>query len=563
MLRVNRLLGGDEELSRLSAFAAAYADGAGAFADTEAGYGDIALGGLVRRGAVPLSPGRHGPAGLNGARAPRRRGNGVSESTISRWETGKAPVSYSVLRRYEQVLGLTPGLLVATADTINRYSAPAATGPPALSRDFGESGRPLQARLEELLELATSSATMSGRDWDLLTGILSVMPEVVIVPRRIWGDIAERLLEETIVADGLPWMQRYEALNRLLGHPAGQEAAAAACMSLVADPTNQVFVEPVSVLDASSHPGASRLVLGQLTNPINERTRYGALLACIRKVRYGHFTTEQMVGLVPIVLEMLDDPDSHEDAGALGVALLRRLPRNMWQGAGAALTRALAGDRTLSEVLSVGRLAARAQAGFVVDRLVAGAVGRLGREAPGFTDDLLPSLIDEVLYAPILDVRLYGALLLGSTPYGRAVAAAAAVELAKPQVLADATLASSLLGVLRILGQATERPLVERLIVASGVAPEVSQAAVSSIGHVGGASSERFWLDAIALFGGGWRRHRDRHSARALTGLVYGLGIARNLGMLSRVRGDGLCQRAALTSAAMTSAGAAARLGPA
>ena len=66
----------------------------------------------------------------------------------------------------------------------------------------------------------------------------------------------------------------------------------------------------------------------------------------------------------------------------------------------------------------------------------------------------------------------------------------------------------------------------------------VSMAAVASIGHVGGVSSDQFWAGAIALHGRAWRRYRARTSASALNGLVYALGMARNLRLLARIRSD-------------------------
>lgn len=495
LLRVNRLLGSNADWTRTANFAAAF-----------------------RGGSYPKS---------------------VSESTVSRWETGAGRATFHTLRRYEELLGVVPGLLVSTADTIYRYVRPVAAGPPTLTRGApAEPGTPAHARLEALLERSVSGEAMSGWNWDELTGQLAGLPSIIMIPRRLWLDLAGRLLEEMIVADGLAWMQRFEAMNRLLGHPAGREAAVAACVAHIADPTNEIFVEPASVLDASSHPDAGRHVLRQLAHPTNERTRYGALLACIRKVRFGHFTPEQLGGLVSVVTQMLEDPDSRADAGALGVEVVRRLPAGLRAEADAGLRRALGNDRTLHEVLTFGRLAASATSQVVVDRIVRSVAGDLIRDSPGFADDILPTLVDEILFDPVFDVRLYAATLIDATPYRDPVAHAFAGELAKPQVVSDITLASSLLQGLRVFGGARQRPLVERLVLAAGIPPEVSTAAVESIGHVEGVSSDQFWTSAIALHSRAWRRHRARPSAAALTGLVYALGMARNLRLLARIQDD-------------------------
>ena len=337
---------------------------------------------------------------------------------------------------------------------------------------------------------------MSGWNWDELTGLLSTVPMLLVVPSRMWTDIASRLLEEMVVSDGLAWMQRFEALNRLLGHPVGQQAAIAACVSHVADPANQEFVEPVSVLDESAHVDAGRHVLRQLTHPINERTRYGALLACIRKVRYGHFTPEQM-----------NVTGAGRDGDARRTRLQRRrgrprawrccdrCPRRFAPSLDPRLRRALVDDRTLGAVLAAGRLAARVTSRVVVDRIVRAAEADLARTTPGFTDDLLPVLVDEILFAPVLDVRLFAAKLMRrdavrrrrsprpSRPSWRDRTWSADSHSGRCPCWADCA----------VFGDAEQRSLVERLVLASGLPGQVSTAAVASIAHVGGVSSDQFW----------------------------------------------------------------------
>ncbi|MGE5830164.1 MAG: hypothetical protein ACM30G_17650 [Micromonosporaceae bacterium] len=495
LLRVNRLYAGDERWVRLGAFAAAF------------------RGGLYAQGA--------------------------SQSKISRWETGAVRAPYLALRRYEQLLELPECLLVAAADTVYRYAAPAASGPPTLDRgDLLAPGAATHRALENLIEQAQSNALMSGGQWDELTGRISATPDLVLVPRRTWALLAERVLAEMIIADGVPWLQRFEALNRLLGHPVGQGAAVAALASAAADRTNEGFVETVCALDASRHPDASRHVLRQLVHPTNERAQYGALLACVRKVKYGHFTGHQLRDLVALVGGLLDDPGSFTDARVIAVELLRRLPADLPGGAGQRLRRAVAGDPTLGQVLSAGRLADRETGRIVIDRLVAGATVSLARDLPRFRDEQLPVLVDEMLYDPVLDVRLYASMLIYATPYRSPMAQALGAELARALAVRDLSLISSILGALRFLGGPAQRPLMERLILAAGLPAEVGSTAAQHLGHIGGASDDRFWAAALARHGEGWRRQRDPTSATTLHGLVYGLGMARNDELLHRVRGD-------------------------
>jgi hypothetical protein len=211
LLRANRLLSGDAAWARTSVFADAF-----------------------RGGCHP---------------------DRVSVSTVSRWETAALRAPFLAVRRCEELLEFPPGLLASTADMVYRFAAPTPGGPPILDRSGPHLvGPAAYARLDELLERALSSDMMDGAQWDELTGHLSAIPTIAIFPSRLWTELAGRLLDETIIADGLPWLQRFEAINRLLGHPVSGIAAVAACASLAADPSGQVYIEPVSLLEATIMP---------------------------------------------------------------------------------------------------------------------------------------------------------------------------------------------------------------------------------------------------------------------------------------------------------------------
>jgi hypothetical protein len=507
LLRVNRLLGENEEWLRTSTFAAAF-------------------------------PGGSYPGG-------------ASESTVSRWETGAGRATFHTVRRYEELLGLPTGTLVAPVDSLHRYSAPTGRSAPGLTRPGSRdpSAVPYR-RIEELLERAGQSDPMTGADWDELTGHLAVRPGLVLIPSRLWTDLAERLLAEMMVADGLGWMQRSEALHRLMAHPVGQAAAVAACARAIANPGNNVFIEPMAILDASLHPDANRLVLAELTRPTNVRTRYGALLASVRKVRDGHFNSDQMTTVRSALDDIITGGDAHVSTVALAVEVLRRLPAPVRSGASRRLHQLLAADRTLSEVMSAGRLAAAGSSSVVVNRVVQATIADGLREPPGFVDELLPTLVDEMLFSPVLDTSLLAALLVRSSPYAPRFAVALANELATPRIVNDTQLACAMLGTLRSVGRAEQRPLVERLVLAPGLRGEVTLAAVSCLAHVGGRSTDEFWGEALSRHGRVWRQHRSRLAADSVTTLVYGMGVARNFGMLTRVRADDTAPRPAREAAA-------------
>jgi hypothetical protein len=485
LLRVNRVLGPDRSLSIMSNFAAAF----------------------------------HG-GGFSG---------GVSDSTVSRWETGAVRVPFAAVRRYEELLKLPPGQLVTVADTINRYAAPTLSTAPVLSR--GEHPAAVETHVDALLERVLSNDPVSGWDWDELTAHLLGLPRFFL-QSRTWTELSTRLLQETVVADGIAFLQRFEALTRLLSHPASQRHMVDACVRLVQDEDNQAFVEATSVLDATSHPDAASFLVRQLANPVNERVRYGALLGSVRKVRYGHFNDEQLDGLARSALDVMRDPAPDMAAGPLAAELLRQLP----DGRVAAELRRTT-DRMLLETHGTVRLLNQPTSDVMIERIVSGLAAGVGNDAV-FTDEIVPVLVDELLFAPVLDVRFNAGILLWASPYAKPMSTAVGNELTRPAALQDPRLALCLLGALRIVGAAAQRPLVERLALASGLPPQVSLAAVRTLGHVGGVSSDEFWLRALERYGDWWRRHNDAVSEEALESLVYGLGIARNHALLRRVRDD-------------------------
>jgi hypothetical protein len=462
----------------------------------------------------------------------------TSEYRISRWETAVVRVPYTAIRRYEELLGLPANSLVAVVDTIYRYATRPDASAPQLDRGLAGGSRNHLMRVEELVERARSDAPMTGSDWDELSALLAAAPGLVIAPRSAWTEVSERLMSEMIIAHGVAWMQRYEAFNRLLAHPAGQQPAVAVCASLAADRGTQVFVETVSVLDASPHPEASRHVLDQLLRPTNDRAQYGALLACIRKLRYGHFNEAQILRLVPIVNELMLDPGRYDDTQSLAAELLRQLPGNVSTAAKSRLRRSVAADPMLQQVLTAGRLATAEAGRVLIERIANTAVATMPRDVPNFHDRLLPALLDEMLFSPVFDVRLYAAMLLSSTPYHRPLAFALAAELANRGATRSADVAHAMIEALRVLGEAEHREIIERLITAEGVPASITLVATRAIGHIAGRSDDGFWKSAIAHHGQLWHRTQSDTNASALSWLIYGLGMTRNNEVLQLVRDD-------------------------
>ena len=460
----------------------------------------------------------------------------ISESTISRWETGSVRVPHAGVARYEQLLELPPGTLVSVLDTVNRYAAMAGTAGSDLSRLVPDDDR-ARRRLEALLDQACSSALMTGPLWDELTSLMAGLPQLRLVPSRAWDQLAGRLLDEMVIADWVAWMHRFEALNRLLNHPIGQTHAIDACAALAADPTSQVVVEVISALDATPHPDAGRQVLRQLAHPTSEAAGYGALLACVRKTRQRHLSPAHTRQLATLLAGLLADPDQAASVRPVAADILRNLPDGVPRAVRQRLAAAAAAVPTLGHVLDGGRLISAGVAEATSLRLAHLTMSALPRDPGQAVTAPLPVLIDELLFSPQPDTRLFTSMLLASTPYRSALATVVAGQLRAPDVLADPDQSHAVFSALRVLGGPVERRLVERLVTEPRLPSHVPVQAVYALGHIGGQSADEFWGRAISRHGAAWQQ-RGTVAAQVLEGLVYALGMARHDGLLSQVRQD-------------------------
>src|SRR5579859_2405914 len=246
----------------------------------------------------------------------------VSPSQISRWETAAARAGFGVLRRYEQLLGLPQGRLVAIADWVYR-KASGRPGPSVLDRGLDPEDPRVQDRAGELFERALSADVMTGLDWDELTSELLAFPVAFVHPRTAWADLSERLLAELLITDGPAWLSRIEAVDRLLAHPRARPSIVAACAALAADPACQVVIEPLAILEQTADADAGRHVLAQLTGPSSDRALRGALLAALGKTRLRHFRPVQLSTVAAVAAELLPDADPPGEVGALAAELLR------------------------------------------------------------------------------------------------------------------------------------------------------------------------------------------------------------------------------------------------
>lgn len=439
----------------------------------------------------------------------------VAVSTVSRWESGAASVPHWVPGAYEGVLGLRPGLLGATADTVYRYHvSPAGAGASWTRRQPTD-----RDQLDALLEPVLSADLVSGREWSRLSACIADEPGLVLAPARTWDLMSARLLTEISVADGVEWMARAEAYHRLISHPQGQVHAIAVAAEAAADRSAQSMIGMLSVFSESTHADASRMVIRHITDPVTSRTFYGALLTSAKKLHYGHFDVAQVAALLPVLADLLTGSREETELAsrllALTPAAVRtRLPRRLLS--------------TISSHLEP------------MPGSVLGLCEAIAAEhAPNAVDPVLCALVHEMLADPVFDVRLCATFLVYASPYRGPLARAFAAELLASLQRRDGEhRIQRLLECLRVLGGPEERRLVEQLLLAHETSSGLRDAAAYALGHVGGTSSDAFYRRALALYVRRWRHHRDRRDASVLDRLVYAVGIAGRRSLLRLVVAD-------------------------
>jgi len=471
-------------------------------------------------------------------------GGPVAASQISRWELGHQRAGYHVLRQYEELLGLKRNHLVTIADTVYREDrAGPARSPMIRTVDLSDA----RDRLDLLLERGLSTDPMTGDDWDELTTYLAAAPQIYIYPHRSWNELAERLVREMVISDGSGWLQRLEAVNRMLSHPQGQLPTIAACAALISDRTNQVFIDPLAVLEISPHPESARHLVAQVADPTNERAQLGAWAAVAEKIGRGHFAEPELIALCRFAGAVLDGERERSGVRVAAADLLRQAGGLVPEATRSVLRRETANDPVIRHVVISGRTEAGVIAQNAVAGLLASATSRMPREA--FDNDLLLArTIDAMLFHPQVTRRVEAGFLIGATPYRRTVADAVVSQLRRRSVLQNPPFAGALLSASTFLRAEDARPLIERLILAPGLDVDVTESAVWALAHAHGTSDDQFWRAAL-----------DRHGRSAgpvpslnesiLRGLVYGLGVARNTAQLRLCAEDAEAPNVARVSA--------------
>ncbi|MFD7709790.1 hypothetical protein [Streptomyces sp. NPDC059786] len=336
------------------------------------------------------------------------------------------------------------------------------------------------------------------------------------MPSGTWSRLAERLIEEMVIADGLPWILRFESLNRLLNHPRGGRTVIAMCGVMAAERARLTATEIVCALDNCGHPDATDKVLAELTRPSGPLAHRGAVMACLRKVDYRHFDERQLRTLV----RALRDCATTGPLGDQIAPLRRHLSAAHPQHAHAVLGRL---DHPVSGTAVHRTSRSSPTAGTPLAAALHRVTTRMATVQPDrMHDPAVPTaLVAEALTSPLFDIRLYASFMLAATPYRSALADALAAELARPMAVRHEELAVPLLDALRVLGGHRHRELLQWLAVAPSVPRFTAYAAVRGLGHeAAGHSTDTFFQDAVTHHHTAWLSDRDPMTAATLESLL-------------------------------------------
>jgi hypothetical protein len=441
----------------------------------------------------------------------------VSAVKVCRWETGVTSPPREAIARYEEMLDLPARALSSVADLIWRDAGH------VLPRGASVSESPDDDQFSALVDRAISGDVISAADWNTLTAYLNCNPGLMLL-KRAYEALTERLLIETVASrDCLLWMARYEAYSRLLAHEYARGAAIDKCVRLTSDEGTFIAVEPMSLLGGVKDPNASSYIVRQLANPTTEQTFYGALLASATRGQIDLFTPDQATVVRRIAREATTpDPAGH-------YAEVSVVGRHLWS----LLDSSPASRRVAREFVPRLTGDGEAQRVDLVDRILR----KTWEHIDDIQDDMLPELIDSLIFSPTINARLQSGLLLLQSPYREAVAAAIGAQLSNIRTANERVATTrSLLAALRTLGTDAERRTVETYVL-SGAHPAIVEAAVFAVGHVGGSSSPEFWRRAVDMATHQYQALPSATNSRTLAEVMYALGVDRQMAILRNLTG--------------------------
>lgn len=402
------------------------------------------------------------------------RAEPVHRSQVGRWERGRVEVTRALVRRYETVLELPEGQLLAAIDLFARARDPirsAAALPPRTDPD-------VDATLE-LLERAVGDERMTGLDWDRLSDHLGRMPHAM-VRAADWERIFRRLLEEVGLSLYLEYAQRAEALARLAGHPRSGAVVAALAKEIVARPDGQFHNDTLSLLLFTTHPQAQSVLMGQLREPTNASSLRACLIVLTTLVRSGRLDPDTRLEAVRLGVRHLRDPEQPYLVHRGAANLVRTLPPESSSRLATVLT---AEDRrAAASIVRHGR-AITSEAIREAHRRIR-AVLEAGDGCAAAGEPILAGLIETALAETNEEDRSNALGILMLSPQSRIVGRVHAAAFHEAVARGDHVAAHESASVLTWMGQAEDLDLFESVALSPSTPPDVAREVAYVVGNI-------------------------------------------------------------------------------
>jgi transcriptional regulator with XRE-family HTH domain len=348
----------------------------------------------------------------------------VSRSLVSRWESGRIPISYDGMSGYESILGLEPGRLSSTTGYLKASLATVRTRAIRPKLDPNEPG--FADRLDDLID-CVEDRTATARDWQELGWHLAASP-MAHLRRRTWEALAEGLVDLLPRAVHVPYRQLSTAAMNMAVVPRARDFMVDAIAAYISEPDVQVVTSPTGLLDRLPTRRAARLVLDIIDRPQSRPLYTTGVWVAAQKLVRGDFTSDERNELGMLVLRewRRDQVGAARDLAELIGALPDGLRSTL------VLAAEKAGRKRLGYVVEHGEeLAVRKAQGFA-ENVAERARARATRQAPYTEDRMLPRLIREAVFHRDSERRHLAALLISASPFAVPVADELLVELAQP-----------------------------------------------------------------------------------------------------------------------------------
>ena len=430
------------------------------------------------------------------------RADAVHRAQVGRWENGQVEPTRGLVRRYETVLGLPEGQLLAAIDLFARRRDPvrsAAALPPRAQPDVEQT--------LDLIERALSDERMTGLDWDRLSDHLGRMPHAM-VRAGDWERLFRRLLQEVSLGLYLDYAQRTEALARLAAHPRSGAIVAALAEEVVGRPDAQFYNDTLSLLQYTSHPQALEVMLGQVREPTNASSLRACLIVLTTLVRGRRLDPATRLEAARLAVRYLRDPDESYLVHRGAANLVRALGPTSGHRLATVLT---AEDRrAAASIIRDGRAITSQALRDARRRVRAALEAGEGRAAAG--EPVLGTLIETALGQTNEEDRSAALGILMLSPQSRIIGRVHAEAFADAVAGGDHVAAHECVSVLTWMGQAEDLDLFERVALSADTPPDLAMEAAFVVGNTVEPPGRR-------------RDEREEAFARRIAGLVARAGV--------------------------------------